>query len=235
MENISAVLNGGDDDWDSSGSSEGEYVETTSDPLPSNRTSGPTCLEYNQNEMSIIVKSVAEETPLPKLQRNRPIITNPVHESESEAIICSPQILFDIKPEPLDENDDEMGELEEVDMEHLGHHIKMEIVEDENYEEVLLAQDRHGRRLPPPLLIPLQSANRQQQSSGGGLSDAEKKLRQYMQTNNGEQSRTIEIKAPSSFPQFILRNPRGNQPRSYTTENLWAALMDVKSGESIYR
>jgi hypothetical protein len=34
---------------------------------------------------------------------------------------------------------------------------------------------------------------------------------------------------------FVLRNPRGNQPRTYTTDALWAALMDVKSGESIYR
>ncbi|KAL1390235.1 hypothetical protein pipiens_012489 [Culex pipiens pipiens] len=38
--------------------------------------------------------------------------------------------------------------------------------------------------------------------------------------------------APSAF---ILRNPRGNQPRSYNTDALWKALMDVKAGESIYR
>ncbi|GAB0100693.1 broad-complex core protein isoforms 1/2/3/4/5 [Sergentomyia squamirostris] len=34
---------------------------------------------------------------------------------------------------------------------------------------------------------------------------------------------------------FVLRNPRGNQPRSYDIEALWAALMHVKAGESIYR
>jgi hypothetical protein len=34
---------------------------------------------------------------------------------------------------------------------------------------------------------------------------------------------------------FVLRNPRGNQPRTYNTDALWAALMDVKAGESIYR
>lgn len=33
----------------------------------------------------------------------------------------------------------------------------------------------------------------------------------------------------------VLRSPRGNQPRAYTTEALYSALMDVKSGESIYR
>lgn len=37
---------------------------------------------------------------------------------------------------------------------------------------------------------------------------------------------------PSSV---VLRNPRGNQPRTYNTDALYAALMDVKSGESIYR
>uniref|UniRef100_A0A182PEL8 BTB domain-containing protein n=1 Tax=Anopheles epiroticus TaxID=199890 RepID=A0A182PEL8_9DIPT len=40
--------------------------------------------------------------------------------------------------------------------------------------------------------------------------------------------------APPPVP-FTLRNPRGNQPRTYNTEALWAALMDVKAGESIYR
>lgn len=33
----------------------------------------------------------------------------------------------------------------------------------------------------------------------------------------------------------VLRNPRGNQKRTYTTDALYAALMDVKSGESIYK
>lgn len=33
----------------------------------------------------------------------------------------------------------------------------------------------------------------------------------------------------------VLRSPRGNQPRAYTTDALYSALMDVKSGESIYR
>lgn len=41
---------------------------------------------------------------------------------------------------------------------------------------------------------------------------------------------------PAPLPSaVILRNPRGNQPRTYSTDELYAALMDVKSGESIYR
>lgn len=41
---------------------------------------------------------------------------------------------------------------------------------------------------------------------------------------------------PAPLPSaVVLRNPRGNQPRTYSTDELYAALMDVKSGESIYR
>lgn len=45
--------------------------------------------------------------------------------------------------------------------------------------------------------------------------------------NNGDCS-----PSPSAV---VLRHPRGNQPRTYTTDALYAALMDVKDGESIYR
>lgn len=34
---------------------------------------------------------------------------------------------------------------------------------------------------------------------------------------------------------IVLRSPRGNQPRTYNIQALWAALVDVKAGESIYR
>ncbi|XP_055690008.1 protein jim lovell-like [Lutzomyia longipalpis] len=47
---------------------------------------------------------------------------------------------------------------------------------------------------------------------------------------------TIKQEPPCSPPKaFVLRNPRGNQPRSYNIDALWAALMNVKAGESIYR
>lgn len=50
--------------------------------------------------------------------------------------------------------------------------------------------------------------------------------------SNSNGSRHSPCPIPTAF---VLRNPRGNQPRTYTTDALWAALMDVKSGESIYR
>lgn len=45
----------------------------------------------------------------------------------------------------------------------------------------------------------------------------------------------LGAKREDSVRKVVLRNPRGNQPRTYTTDSLYAALMDVKSGESIYR
>lgn len=249
------------DNWDSSGSSEGEYVETDYKPavvrpkapavvVPPTitLTAMPACLKYNQNEMSIIVKSVPENQDYPGQQRpveiapKKQLPMNPVKDTESEAIICSPQILFNIKSEPIDDDEDEeegmfhMGQLE-VSADDLG--IKMEIVEEEeNYEHI--SQDRQGRRLPPPLLIPLQAANRQQKQerSLANEDDDDNEEKHFVHSSQLEKlvrEMKPHSKRPANFPPFILRNPRGNQTRTYTTDNLWSALMDVKAGESIYR
>lgn len=193
------------------------------------------CLEYNQNEMSIVVKSHGINMETPSIQAT-PTKQNQDHE-ESEAIICSPQIMFNIKPEPLDEDDEEedhnhgLGLMEEVDMEHLG--IKMEIVEEESFENDMLTIDGYGRRMPPPLLIPLKQKQIRPQMTQHEELDEDYipncKLEEIIQNSKPGSS------PPANFPPFILRNPRGNQTRTYTTANLWAALMDVKAGESIYR
>lgn len=49
-------------------------------------------------------------------------------------------------------------------------------------------------------------------------------------------SRAINANRDLPLPSTVtLRNPRSNQPRSYNKEALYSALMDVKSGESIYK
>lgn len=58
-----------------------------------------------------------------------------------------------------------------------------------------------------------------------------------------EQSNLVAVAVPIASPQpqsseppaVVLRNPRGNQPRSYDPQDLQAALRDVQNGGSIYR
>uniref|UniRef100_A0A0K8TKT7 HTH psq-type domain-containing protein n=1 Tax=Tabanus bromius TaxID=304241 RepID=A0A0K8TKT7_TABBR len=52
--------------------------------------------------------------------------------------------------------------------------------------------------------------------------------------NNSSNNSNDELFNPTPHA-VVLRNPRSNQPRTYSTDSLYAALMDVKRGESIYR
>nr|XP_029707730.1 protein bric-a-brac 2-like isoform X6 [Aedes albopictus] len=74
------------------------------------------------------------------------------------------------------------------------------------------------------LLTPM-IKRRRQSSRGGRLMFSDSRETKVTMTNG-------VVIPPSAF---VLRNPRGNQPRSYNTDALWSALMDVKAGESIYR
>lgn len=74
------------------------------------------------------------------------------------------------------------------------------------------------------LLTPM-IKRRRQSSRGGRLMFSDSREAKVTMTNG-------VVIPPSAF---VLRNPRGNQPRSYNTDALWSALMDVKAGESIYR
>lgn len=51
---------------------------------------------------------------------------------------------------------------------------------------------------------------------------------------NSPEQKSCDI-SHSTQPAVVLRNPRGNQPRSYNPEGLQAALRDVQNGGSIYR
>ncbi|XP_062535871.1 protein tramtrack, beta isoform isoform X2 [Armigeres subalbatus] len=78
------------------------------------------------------------------------------------------------------------------------------------------------------LLTPIIKRRRQSSSRGGRLL-----LSSSMGSRDAKVTMTNGVVIPPSA--FVLRNPRGNQPRSYNTDALWSALMDVKAGESIYR
>ncbi|XP_021711711.1 uncharacterized protein LOC5572726 isoform X2 [Aedes aegypti] len=78
------------------------------------------------------------------------------------------------------------------------------------------------------LLTPMIRRRRQSSSRGGRL---------MLSTSPGSRDAKVTMTNGVVIPPsaFVLRNPRGNQPRSYNTDALWSALMDVKAGESIYR
>ncbi|XP_052863561.1 protein tramtrack, beta isoform-like [Anopheles cruzii] len=76
------------------------------------------------------------------------------------------------------------------------------------------------------------------QTDGGGSHPANSRQVRRPRLTARAREAFSHLMNPSGAPppiSFTLRNPRGNQPRSYNTEALWAALMDVKAGESIYR
>uniref|UniRef100_A0AAG5CSP4 BTB domain-containing protein n=1 Tax=Anopheles atroparvus TaxID=41427 RepID=A0AAG5CSP4_ANOAO len=82
----------------------------------------------------------------------------------------------------------------------------------------------------------------ERQARGGGVSQSNSlarssRPRPRLMAHSKEGALHQLIKSNGTPPPiaFTLRNPRGNQPRTYNTEALWAALMDVKAGESIYR
>lgn len=79
----------------------------------------------------------------------------------------------------------------------------------------------------------------QHQQNGGDDGDASSSMDDDMDlpplipfTKNQIKDEPLIVPPPKAF---VLRNPRGNQPRSYNIDALWAALMNVKAGESIYR
>lgn len=228
-------------------------------PIPA---APPPGLTYNQNEMSIIVKPLQEPNnmlhdlglrPTQTLQQQTIITSRSLlNNTESESIVCSPQIMFNIKSEPMPEIDHPSGnpedDIEEEEIE-IDHEFKMEIVEDAAYDEQLFAVTRDTMRRPPSL-IPLACNKANVQKEAGDHKrqneDGDLKLKQLLQqlmksdSGNGGSGGGFGAGAGgggggSHMPTFVLRNPRGNQQRTYTTDNLWAALMDVKSGESIYR
>ncbi|XP_055714547.1 broad-complex core protein isoforms 1/2/3/4/5 isoform X1 [Phlebotomus papatasi] len=96
-----------------------------------------------------------------------------------------------------------------------------------NTASIAICQPQHQRQ------------RQQQQQNGGDDGDASSSMDDDMDlpplipfTKNQIKDEQLIVPPPKAF---VLRNPRGNQPRSYNIDALWAALMNVKAGESIYR
>lgn len=201
----------------------------------------PSSLVYNRNTMDIYVKPKKGGTST----ASNPDVSLEEAGSETSAdgyenIICSPNFPQLSRSSMISFQDDDYDE--DFDIQILPDDSSMTNGDSDTGGDDDLVY-------PPPLLpfgnsetsitrVPSGKTNR----SYGGPGSTRKQVRQSSGRGGKSGSRQPkEVKpavangiaiAPSAF---ILRNPRGNQPRSYNTDALWKALMDVKAGESIYR
>lgn len=207
----------------------------------------PESLKFNKNAMTIFVRQEENRQNKRRDSSGRDATTTTSNDIENfENIICSPNFrqmayneaqnggdgfdcdnvdyndsAIDMTQEYHDGNDDSRLMINEDDDGHIGDNDEIVI------EDPII--DRKPTFLPP--LIPLRGE--------GGNEVQTKKMRDYLK----EDLRRLEklnfenclLNGGPPPNTFVLRNPRGNQPRTYNTDALWAALMSVKSGESIYR
>lgn len=217
----------------------------------------PPSLKYNSNTMTISVKPI---TSMKRSSQSRNV-EQATHVPDSHAdttgtnlsaenfenIICSPNLI------EIPYMDDEYDV--DDDMQPQDHHDSSYICDDADMSNTTMSNgDESMPRLIPFGLLQTQIKD----ESTGYLDNMPKNLfassayrrsmgNMSLTHNNGKSSfnRKILLKkgmtllnnggcspSPSAV---VLRNPRGNQPRTYTTDALYAALMDVKEGESIYR
>lgn len=201
----------------------------------------PSSLVYNRNTMDIYVKPKKGGTST----ASNPDVSLEEAGSETSAdgyenIICSPNFPQLSRSSMISFQDDDYDD--DFDIQILPDDSSMTNGDSDTGGDDDLVY-------PPPLLpfgnsetsitrVPSGKSNK----SYGGPGSTRKQVRQS--SGRGGKSGTRQPReskpavangiaiAPSAF---ILRNPRGNQPRSYNTDALWKALMDVKAGESIYR
>lgn len=248
-----SVGGGGDgDDGGGGGRGSGDgsginRIQSVDGGTDSGTTGLPSSLVFNRNTMDIYVKPKkdgggASTTSNPDISYEE--AGSEISADGFENIICSPNF-------PQLGGSSTMGSYQDDDYDD---DFDIQILPDENS---LTNGESEGDDLvyPPPLLpfgnsetsitrIPVGSKmrtnggsalltpmirRRRQSSSRGG--------RLILSTSPGSRDAKVTMTNGVVIPPsaFVLRNPRGNQPRSYNTDALWSALMDVKAGESIYR
>lgn len=232
---------GGDGSGDGSAINSIKSVDGGTD---SGTTGLPSSLVYNRNTMDIYVKPKKDGGGGGASTTSNPDISYEEAGSEISAdgfenIICSPNF-----PQ-LGGGSSTMGSYQDDDYDD---DFDIQILPDEN--SLTNGESEGDDFVYPPPLLPFGNSEtsitripgkmrtnggsalltpmikrRRQSSRGGRLMFSDSRETKVTMTNG-------VVIPPSAF---VLRNPRGNQPRSYNTDALWSALMDVKAGESIYR
>lgn len=214
----------------------------------------PSSLKYNSNTMTISVKPITTMKRPSQPRHIEKIIRPPDSQADTnesnlsgenfENIICSPNLIEIPYMDDEYDIDDDMQQQEQRDSTY--------ICDDADMPNTAMPDEPMPRLIPFGLLqtqikdesteyhnnmpknLFASSAYRRSMgnlamthSSGKSFSRKILLKKGMAILNNGGSS-----PSPSAV---VLRNPRGNQPRTYTTDALYAALMDVKEGESIYR
>lgn len=236
------IIDDDDDDYD-------EYH----DEIVEYKPKLPPSLKYNSNTMTISVKPITTTKRSNQLRKIEKISRLPQSQATAadnfENIICSPNLIEIPYMDDEYDVDDDMQTQEHTDSGYICDDVDISNATESNADE------------PMPQLIPfglLQNSQVKNESFGAYPHSMPKNLfastayrrsmgNLAMTHNNGKSfSRKILLKkegmtllnngdTSQSPSAVVLRNPRGNQPRTYTTDALYAALMDVKEGESIYR
>lgn len=217
----------------------------------------PPSLKYNSNTMTISVKpitSMKRSSRSRNIERKNQRLVSDARANASgtnlsaesfENIICSPNL---IEIPYMDEEYDVDDDMQQQDPHDSG------LYDDGEMSNTTMSNGDE----PMPQLIPFGFLQKQIKDENTEYEDsipknlfASSAYRRSMGNvslthNNGKSfNRKILMKkgmtllnnggSSPSPSAVVLRNPRGNQPRTYTTDALYAALMDVKEGESIYR
>lgn len=189
----------------------------------------PASLRFNRNTMSIYVKSSNRQKQelLPsngeaKASHRRNNSTEDSDNDQSEDIICSPVF--------IDGNEDDEDFIEACsDQKSFDPSESFEKHSNYDFDDaVQLVQSRHTSAADNSSSFEHFGVQKYEKSpvrSGSSKTNQNFSLMQLLSGNDDDRLRST----------VFLRNPRGNQIRTYDPDALYAALMDVKAGESIYR
>lgn len=181
----------------------------------------PTSLKFNRNTMSIFVKRrPTTNTDEPMAMQQMPTLSRHSQSNfsdDSENIVCSPNFNQSI------ENVFMIGDVATTSADALASTAGVADSNEPNGSSSNIERlHLRGRCIDDNYTKPYQSIEDDDEL----LKATERRSERLMEL--------LQFKDPMRNA-VVLRSPRGNQPRSYTTDALYAALMDVKSGESIYR
>ncbi|XP_031616912.1 longitudinals lacking protein, isoforms J/P/Q/S/Z [Contarinia nasturtii] len=171
----------------------------------------PTSLKFNRNTMSIFVKRTSgkmDDRPKSSINKTR-------HQNEytenSENIVCSPNFNVD--------GSIDFDTTNQIQSSSNGHF-------EQSYFKARRTDANRYRRKYDSI---------DDDGGDGGEDDDDDVLLRPRAKRSDRLMELLQCRGDPMRNAVILRNPRGNQPRSYTTDALYTALMDVKNGESIYR